>query len=133
MNHIRLDPKHGLNPSMGICFFCGGDTGEIALVGFNKGEEAPRKTVISYDPCNTCKEHMSRGLTVIECADQPNGVGQPPIQKDSYPTSRFSVIKLDSRLAIEIKQTYGENCRHIFMHPDIYAMFFGETPKEKVN
>lgn len=41
-NSIRLSPKHGLNPSISVCFFCGEDKNEIILPGKLEGDaEAP--------------------------------------------------------------------------------------------
>ena len=32
-NDILLSPKYGVNPTMPVCFWCGEDRGEIALLG----------------------------------------------------------------------------------------------------
>jgi hypothetical protein len=43
---IKLSPQHGVNPSIGVCFYCGEDSGEIILPGRLKGDvEAPRRAV----------------------------------------------------------------------------------------
>ena len=72
---IRVSPKHGVNPTLVTCFWCGEERGDIALLGRismdgNDDAEAPRHVVIDYEPCDTCKERMSKGITVIECDDE---------------------------------------------------------------
>jgi len=45
---VRVSKKHGLNPSMEVCFWCGEHTGSVIMFGRVKGdEEAPREAVIS--------------------------------------------------------------------------------------
>lgn len=94
---VTLSPKYGLNPTMGKCFWCGGDTGEIALLGRLPGDkEAPRHTVLGYQPCDKCAEGWRAGAVVIE-VDTFVHDGKPPISKDDegkkvYPTGRYVVI-----------------------------------------
>lgn len=33
MNGIEISPKHGLNPTIPVCFWCGKEKNEIALLG----------------------------------------------------------------------------------------------------
>lgn len=101
---IRLSEKHGVNPTLGVCFWCGEDTGEIALLGYmGKGDpEAPRRTVLSYDPCPKCKEQWALGVACLEVSDIPLQNGQPPIQPGHYPTGHYVVIKKDAALRIGI-------------------------------
>lgn len=64
---IRVSEKHGVNPSMPVCCYCGGDTGEIALLGRLPGDvEAPRKCIVSADPCDKCREDWKKGIALIE-------------------------------------------------------------------
>lgn len=73
---IRLHPEHGLNPTMPICFWCGKSTGEVALLGFNRGKEAPRHVILNKEPCPNCQANWKLGLVVIEVdfskANPPN-------------------------------------------------------------
>jgi hypothetical protein len=63
---IRLSEKHGLNPCLGQCYLCGGDTNEIALMGrLKKDAEAPRRAVVSMEPCDKCKGYMQMGIIMI--------------------------------------------------------------------
>ena len=36
-NSIRLHKEHSLNPTLCTCFYCGKETGEIALLGASYG------------------------------------------------------------------------------------------------
>ena len=86
MSGIRLSEKHGVNPSMGICFYCGEDDGTIALPGRLRGDaEAPRRAVWSMEPCRKCKDWMKQGVMVIEAtgdADAPCRTGRLWVLKD---------------------------------------------------
>ena len=87
-SEIRLSEKHGLNPSMLVCFVCGNDTGEIALMGRLKGDiEAPRRSVLpGSEPCAECREHMKAGIILISVKDGSD-------QKNPYRTGGWVVIK----------------------------------------
>lgn len=66
---IRISQKHGVNPTMMKCFFCGEEKG-IALLGRLKGDaEAPRSAFLDDKPCDKCKEYMEQGVIVIETKD----------------------------------------------------------------
>ena len=72
-DEIRLSEKHGVNPSMSVCFWCGEDDGTILLLGkINRtirgvsDPEAPRRMVASREPCADCQAKMVLGVTFIE-------------------------------------------------------------------
>ena len=88
---IRIG-KHGLNPTMGICFWCGKETNEIGLLGANGGKEAPRHSVLSYEPCDECKGNWKKGTPVLEASDTPISEKQPEF-RGGYPTGRFLVLR----------------------------------------
>ncbi|MBP5595332.1 MAG: hypothetical protein J6Y02_08115 [Pseudobutyrivibrio sp.] len=97
---IRLSEKHGLNPTLGVCFFCGEETGEIGLLGKLKGDkEAPRRAVLNYDPCKKCQDAWKDGVALIACVTEQPEDGRPPISvanaqhPDLYPTGNYAVIK----------------------------------------
>lgn len=97
-NSIKLSPKHGLNPCIPICFFCGEDKNEIALLGQigdrRKGEdfEAPMKAVLDFTPCEKCQEKFAQGVLLIEVTTSPEYIGMP-IAENAYPTGRYVVVK----------------------------------------
>lgn len=89
---VSIDPKHGLNPSMGQCFWCGEEDGTIVLLGNMGGKEAPRHIVTSYVPCTACKEKMETGVTLMQASTTPSYPNQVPMQKDAYPTGKWVVV-----------------------------------------
>lgn len=122
MSGIKLSEKYGVNPTIPVCFFCGEEKNEVALLGKitdkqTKEEiEAPMRTVIDYEPCDKCKEQWSKGVAIIEVTK--NDLGRRCIAKDVQPTGRFIVLKPealvnckagDRRLMIdtEFSQAFG--------------------------
>lgn len=102
---MTVSDKHGLNPSMDICFFCGEPKG-IALFGKMKGDaKAPQSVLLNYEPCDKCKEAMDKGTTIIEVVVQPNG--NMPIQDGAYPTGRWCVMRREA--AMELFNTDNPN------------------------
>ena len=64
--NIKISPKHGVNPTIPKCFFCGEDKNEVLLLGKLKGDaEAPRDAVFDRNPCKTCSEYMEQGIILI--------------------------------------------------------------------
>jgi len=96
-NSITLSEKHGVNPAMIICAFCQEDMG-IALMGrLSNDAEAPRKIITDYEPCDKCKERMSKGITLIGVTHKPYSSQHQPIGKDDkghdiYPTGSYCVV-----------------------------------------
>lgn len=93
--NIKLSPKHGLNPCIPVCFFCGKDRNEIVLMGKigREDREAPMKAILDYEPCDDCKEKFAQGVLLIEVDDCPNMPGQRMIAENAYPTGRHVVVK----------------------------------------
>lgn len=89
-DYITLHPEHGVNPSIGVCFWCGKDDGTVLLLGHNKGKEAPRRMVASYEPCPDCRDLMSKGITVME-ADEPKHYSEQP-----RPTGNWVVVSAEA-------------------------------------
>lgn len=95
-NSIPISPKHGLNPTIPICFFCGQEKNEIALMGKLKGDvEAPRAICLDYEPCDHCKELFAQGILCIGVTDCPLPDGRPPISGSLYPTGAYMVVTED--------------------------------------
>ena len=98
-NDITLSPKYGVNPTIPVCFWCGGAKNEIALLGHigdgrkHEDFEAPRHTVLNYEPCDKCRAQMAQGFTVMEATTKPNRASSVEIQKGVYPTGRYVVLK----------------------------------------
>lgn len=97
---IKMSPKHGVNPCISVCFLCGKDKGEIALLGQIGGKadiEAPQRAILDYEPCDNCKRVMEQGVAFIGVTTEPNNPGQPPIQQCDnvtlYPTGSMVVLR----------------------------------------
>lgn len=100
---LRLSDKHGVNPTIPLCFWCSEQKNEVALLGKMRGDiEAPRHMVLDYDPCETCISNMEMGITIAEVSDRPVHDGQMAIngtRRDphpinaAYPTGRWCVVR----------------------------------------
>ena len=88
MSGIIVSEKHGVNPSVSQCFFCGKDVG-LVLFGKMKGDkEAPKKCgVIDDTPCHECEKYMKLGVIFISIKDDETDMDNP------YRTGKFSVVK----------------------------------------
>lgn len=92
--NIRVSEKHGLNPSIDVCFFCGNDK-QLLLFGKLKGDaKAPTRVVSSYVPCEECRKKFAEGRLVIEVVTEDNGV--QPIAEGAWPTGRWCVLSHDT-------------------------------------
>lgn len=94
-NSIRLSEKHGVNPSLIVCFWCGDSTG-VALAGRLAGDaKAPKNMYVDYEPCDKCKTQMSKGTLLMEVGSQPVHQGQTPMKQGNdkvYPSGRWLVL-----------------------------------------
>lgn len=104
---IRVSEKHGVNPALGVCFWCGKEDGTVILVGrLPNDAEAPRYVTASYEPCAACQAKMALGVTLVEATDRANHPGQPPIQERNartpalYPTGVWVVITRDATMRL---------------------------------
>lgn len=122
-NSIKLSPKHGLNPCIPVCFFCGQDKNEIALLGHigdrRKGEdiEAPMKAVLDYVPCEECQKKFSQGVLLIEVTNSPEYIGMP-IAENAYPTGRYVVVKPEA-----LNSDFKAGSKALVHRKDFMAMF----------
>ena len=112
---IPISPKHGVNATIPICFWCGKQRNEIALLGKISAKKtvrtawgttatevehdvkAPMHMVIDYNPCDECATTWeTKGVVLLEVQDHPREDGLPPIQTKPYyvyPTGRWCVIQ----------------------------------------
>lgn len=91
---IRLSKKHGLNPTIRTCFWCGESTNEILLLGASYKGEAPMNMIAGYEPCDKCKELFAQGIQLVEVSDSPVIENQPALNYQ-YPTGHFWVVTED--------------------------------------
>ena len=94
---IILSEKHGVNPTICKCFFCGESKGVALLGKLPKDAKAPMYAVMDYEPCDACKEQMDQGLALIEVSTTQPADGRPAIQSNEqgtlYPLGRFLVME----------------------------------------
>lgn len=91
---IRLHPEHGVNPSVGVCFWCGKDDGTVILAGASYKGRAPHRMIVSYEPCDGCKQRFAQGITLVEVTEHPSDQRQAISRNpDLYPTGRYMVLK----------------------------------------
>ena len=137
-NGIRLSPKYGLNPTIPVCFWCGKEKNEIALMGKigdgRKGDdfEAPKYAVLDYEPCEKCQGLMSSGFTIMEVTDKPNKRTAVEMCKGAYPTGRFSVIKNETAERIFGKDI-SQRGKAFMSDADYSEMFKEMIEKENKN
>ena len=132
-NNITLSPKHGLNPTIPVCAWCGEPKNEIALMGRIKtdkrGEDlqAPMHCVLDYEPCEHCKEQWSVGVAVLEATTRRPTPYRPPIQKQGndeiYPTMRLVVIKPEA--ATRLFNTDFSAGQKVLLEDEAFEQIFG--------
>jgi len=96
---IRLSRAHGLQPVLTVCFLCGEDKGEIALLGAQGDKIArslgcsdgkmPMRCCLDKNPCAKCQEYMKQGVIFVEVRDGEGG-------ENPYRTGGFWVIKSEA-------------------------------------
>lgn len=95
---IRISLKHGLNPCIPICPFCGKERNEIRLLGrLPKDAKAPMNAVFDYTPCDECQENWQKGVPLIRVTTKsPWGEDAVPWVEQNgvklYPTGSYSVV-----------------------------------------
>ena len=114
---LRLSKEHGLNPTIPVCFLCGKEKGEIALLGASYKGEAPMHMCIDKSPCDKCKEHMKQGIILVGVRD-----GEKKTSPDNpYRTGQFYVITEEAA-----KRMFGEI-------PPQRAAFIEESALKQLN
>ena len=71
---LKLHWVHGVNPTIPVCYFCGQDKKEVALLGAAYKGQAPMNMVIDQEPCDDCKSWMKKGVILIQVEDN----SEPP-------------------------------------------------------
>ena len=129
MSGIKISPKYGVNPTIPVCFWCGKQKNEIALMGHMKDDiEAPKNMVLDYVPCEECQSHMAMGVAVLEASDHPNTEGQPPMQKGVYPTSRFVVVTTECADRVFNAYAPWSEGKKVFVDSDVFSHFLPDDP-----
>ncbi len=85
---IRLHKKYGLNVTIPVCFICGKDKNEVAMLGAAYKEEAPMRMMLDRSPCQECEGLMEQGIILIsvrdgESSDNPYRTGGWVVVRDT--------------------------------------------------
>ena len=129
MSGIKISPKYGVNPTIPVCFWCGKQKNEIALMGHMKDDiEAPKNMVLDYVPCEECQNHMAMGVAILEASDHPNTEGQPPMQKGVYPTSRFVVVTTECADRVFSDYAPWSEGKKVFVDSTVFSHFLPDDP-----
>lgn len=128
---ITLSPKHGVNPTIPLCFWCGQPKNEIALLGKigRDDKEAPKNAVLDYRPCEECEKKMAMGFTVLEVTEVPNARTNVPMQKNVYPTGQYVTVQTEAA-----KKVFGEELvkqGRCLMTVDTFTEWFGQFMKKR--
>ena len=146
---IEISPKHGLNPTIPVCFWCGKEKNEIALLGRIREKtknsygsdtvvkesdiEAPRRMVLDYEPCDECKKMWESGVAVFEVTDSPIQQGQPEIQKGFYPTGRFAVITVEGADRMFEQHAPWSKGKIVLVDSTVFSHIIGEANTESTS
>lgn len=135
---IEVSPKHGVNPTIPVCFFCGKDKNQIALLGRVRERdkrtgravpgsdvEVPSRMVLDYEPCDECAKNMSTGVTLLGVTMTPPTDNRPSITAQGgesvYPTGSWCVIKPEAaQRMFNINQTF-QNGNKLFLEQSILS------------
>lgn len=70
---MRLSKKHGVGAVIPLCYFCGKEKNEVALLGAGADKvekelgSMPSRVVIDYEPCDNCKK---LGIAILVAVKQ---------------------------------------------------------------
>ena len=88
--NILLSTKHGVNPSLQVCFYCGEDIGVLLLGRLPNDEKAPRKMCTDIEPCDKCKDKIGDNVILIEVNRKKNGL---QVQDNLWANGTYWVVK----------------------------------------
>lgn len=145
---IEISPKHGLNPTIPVCFWCGKEKNEIALLGRIREKtknryganvtkrdsdiEAPRRMVIDYEPCDECQKMWDRGVVVFEAQEMPTMPNQPEIQNGIYPTGRLVVVTVEGADRVLPQHAPWSKGQKVFVDSTVFSHFLPEDPSPDI-
>ncbi len=113
---ITLSKEHGVNPCIPVCFWCGEEKNEVALLGKLPGDAAaPMKAIIDFEPCDKCKAFMDQGITLIGVTTVQPENGVPSIGDGLYPSGAWSVLREESEFCQEMLNAEPEERRETIL------------------
>lgn len=141
---IKLSRKHGLNPTIPICFWCGQEKNEVAILGKidtpdAKDIEAPMHCILDYTPCEKCQKNWDTCVICISATETPNSKNQLGIKVKNedgsdhivYPTGEHIGITPEAaRNGLGIKDAEA-GCPPVVMDNRVFAQLFGDIIAEE--
>jgi hypothetical protein len=113
---ITLSKEHGVNPCIPVCFWCGEEKNEVALLGKLPGDAAaPMKAIIDFEPCDKCKAFMDQGITLIGVTTVQPENGVPSIGDGLYPSGAWSVLREESEFCQDLLNAEPEERRETIL------------------
>ncbi len=93
---ILISPKHGVNPSIECCVFCQKDRGLVLFGKLPGDQEAPHRVCITDEPCDKCKELMTRCIFLVEMKEgsyEDRTSAEGPLCRNPNRTGRMWGVK----------------------------------------
>lgn len=116
---IQLSEKHGVNPAIPKCFFCGEDKNEIILAGRLPNDADAREVlhgkVVGMEPCDKCKDYMRQGVILVS-------VRKDSDENNPYRTGGWVVIKEEAAARL-FSDVFGQeigNKRFAFLEDEVW-------------
>lgn len=75
-----------MNPTIPLCYWCGEQKGEVALLGAALKEQAPMHMVLDRVPCEKCQGYLKEGIMFVSVRNGESG-------DNPYRTGKLCVIK----------------------------------------
>lgn len=138
---IKLSPKHGLNPVIPTCVWCGRPKNQVAFLGridtkTEKDVEAPKNMVLDYEPCDDCAAQWAACVIVIAVSETPRDENQPPLMssengkpKKLYPTGQVVGIYEETAQAL-FPGSEAKNGKRVLIPNDAFDEIFSEALKQ---
>jgi len=124
---IKLSKKHGVNPSIEICFLCGKEKGIILFGKMKKDAEAPKQACYNKQPCESCKKMMEQGIMFISVRDGSD-------KDNPYRTGKLAVVAEESvRDLFKGKDELNSilNNRAVFVEDSMFDVWFKDIEFKK--
>lgn len=119
---IRISEKHGVNPMIPKCFWCGESKNEIVLLGKLKDDaKAPHGVAVDMNPCGTCAEYMKKGIICISIDESKTPPNAKP--QDYYRSGGWAVITEEAVRRLPADADYisqALNCRVLFFSDAVW-------------
>jgi len=115
---MKISEKHGVNPSLMVCYFCQKEYG-VALLGRLPGDAvAPRSACYNREPCPECQQHMTNGIILISVDET-----KTKDQNNPWRTGGWCVVREDAiRRIVRPKELLDNILKHrvAFLPDDVW-------------